>query len=120
MRGEELLRRQIPIGAEFVPGRDAVHFRVWAPQASKIEICLEDRPEQAALRREPDGYFSGFVEGLSAGAHYKYRIDGSDPFPDPASRFQPAGPHGVSEVVDPNGFAWTDAAWPGISLRGQV
>ena len=36
------------------------------------------------------------------------------------SRFQPDGPHGPSQVVDPGSFAWTDSAWKGIKLRGQV
>ena len=40
--------------------------------------------------------------------------------PDPASRFQPDGPHGASAVVDPAAFSWTDSGWPGIKLEGQV
>src|SRR5690606_24057871 len=43
-----------------------------------------------------------------------------DPRPDPASRFQPEGPHGPSSIVDPSGFRWTDGDWPGPDLRGQV
>ena len=35
-------------------------------------------------------------------------------------RFQPDGPHGLSEIVDPSSYAWRDARWPGISLKGQV
>ena len=41
-------------------------------------------------------------------------------YPDPASRFQPEGPHGPSEVVDPNGYSWSDRGWKGIGLKGQV
>src|SRR3712207_7863668 len=37
-----------------------------------------------------------------------------DAFPDPASRFQPEGPHGPSQVVDPSTFQWTDCGWRGI------
>jgi maltooligosyltrehalose trehalohydrolase len=48
-------------------------------------------------------------------------LDGSDAlYPDPASRFQPEGPHGPSEVIDPAAFAWTDEQWPGCRLAGQV
>ena len=39
---------------------------------------------------------------------------GAGPFPDPASRYQPAGVHGPSQVVDTDQFAWTDSEWPGI------
>ena len=54
-------------------------------------------------------------------ARYRYRLD-DDPntYPDPASRFQPDGPHGPSEIVDPKTFRWTDSDWPGVSLVGQV
>src|SRR6476469_7812004 len=60
------------------------------------------------------------VPGMAAGARYRLQLDGGEAFPDPASRFQPEGPHGPSEVVDPAAFRWTDAAWPGIRLEGQV
>jgi maltooligosyltrehalose trehalohydrolase len=59
------------------------------------------------LTGEEGGYFSGFVEGLSAGALYKIRLDGGD-FPDPASRFQPEGPSGPSELIDGTTFEWQD------------
>ena len=54
-------------------------------------------------------------------ARYRFRLD-DDPntYPDPASRFQPDGPHGPSEIVDPKTFQWTDSDWPGVSLLGQV
>src|SRR5581483_1649846 len=41
-------------------------------------------------------------------------------FPDPASRFQPEGPHGPSQVVSSDKFQWTDQGWPGVQLNGQV
>lgn len=110
----------MPIGAEFIPDRDAVHFRLWAPQAGTAEVCVENRRETVALGPESEGYFSGFAQGLGSGTRYKYGLDGHGPFPDPASRFQPAGPHGFSEVIDPTAFAWTDRAWRGVSLAGQV
>jgi maltooligosyltrehalose trehalohydrolase len=72
------------------------------------------------LTAEADGYFSGLVAGAGAGALYKYRLDGGDAFPDPASRYQPQGPHGPSRVVDPAEFRWSDGGWPGIGREGQV
>jgi maltooligosyltrehalose trehalohydrolase len=73
-----------------------------------------------ALDPEPGGYFSGEVPEAAAGALYRFRLDGQGPFPDPASRFQPEGPHGPSEVVDPTAFRWTDSAWKGRPIEGQV
>lgn len=109
------------MGAEVAPG--GVHFRVWAPQRQRVEVVFEDAteewPVEFELTAEPDGYFSGLVPGAGAGALYKLRLNGGDAFPDPASRFQPQGPHGPSQVIDP-AFAWTDGEWPGTGRDGQV
>ena len=115
--------RRLPIGAEVAPG-GGVHFRVWAPQSSRADVVLEDgpgAPGAVPLAPEADGYFSGEVVGAAAGTSYRYRLDGGGPLlPDPASRFQPDGPHGSSRVIDPSAFAWSDARWPGLTLAGQV
>jgi maltooligosyltrehalose trehalohydrolase len=107
--------RRLPIGAEVTP--EGVHFRVWAPARKRVEVVLEDAAE---LEPEEDGYFSGLVPGAGAGALYRLRLDGGDAFPDPASRFQPQGPHGPSQVVDPSTFEWTDGDWRGVTRDGQV
>jgi maltooligosyltrehalose trehalohydrolase len=108
--------RRLPIGAEVVPA-GGVHFRVWAPARREVEVVFEGpSAKPVRLKREPDGYFSGFAPQAKAGDLYRFRLDGSDKlYPDPASRFQPDGPHGPSQIVDPNAFEWTDAAWPGIA-----
>jgi maltooligosyltrehalose trehalohydrolase len=72
------------------------------------------------LTAEDGGYFSGVDPKAKAGDLYRFRLDGGDAFPDPASRFQPEGPHGPSMIVDPHAFAWTDHAWRGVSIEGQV
>ena len=71
------------------------------------------------LEREPHGYYSAWVPDAAVGDRYWYRIGDSD-VPDPASRFQPEGPFGPSEIVDPRLFQWTDETWRGGKLRGQV
>jgi len=98
----------------------AVHFRVWAPDRSRVEAVIEGASRPALLRAEPGGYFAGLAPGVRPGARYRYRLDGGETFPDPASRFQPEGPHGPSEVIDPASFNWTDRAWTGVRIRGQV
>jgi maltooligosyltrehalose trehalohydrolase len=111
------ISRRFPIGAELQPG--GVHFRVWAPRRVKVAVAFESGPE-VQLRRETGGYFSGLAPGAAAGARYRFRLDGGECFPDPVSRFQPEGPHGPSQVVDPSTFPWTDAGWPGAGLEGQI
>lgn len=91
-----------------------VLFQIWC-QTSEVELVLENGPGPALeLRR--DGVRQTFAPGLGAGARYGYRIGGQGPFPDPASRSQPDGVHGLSEVVDP-AYDWTDSGftpqpWP--------
>jgi maltooligosyltrehalose trehalohydrolase len=114
--------RNLPVGAEVTP--EGVHFRVWAPSRERVEVVFEEASEEwevdFELAPEKDGYFSGLVKGAGAGALYKYRLDGGDAFPDPASRFQPQGPHGPSQVIDPSTFQWTDEGWSGAGREGQV
>ena len=111
------IRRRLPIGAEYLGGR-RTHFRVWAPAAQRLAVVLEGK--EWPLERESDGYFSGTLEA-TPGSRYQFRIDAGDGrYPDPASRFQPDGPHGPSEIIDPGAFDWTDASWRGVSIAGQV
>jgi maltooligosyltrehalose trehalohydrolase len=72
------------------------------------------------LEAEPDGHFSAQVPGVGQDALYKLQLDGGELYPDPASRYQPQGPHGPSQVVDPSRYRWTDGAWAGVSIEGQV
>ena len=74
---------------------------------------------ESPLEREDGGYWSGLVSEARVGMHYRYQL-ASGAFPDPASRFQPCGPHGSSRIVDPGGFAWSDEDWRGVSREGQV
>jgi len=104
-----------------VPG--GVRFRVWAPKASRVEVVVAGGgpadETSAPLERGAEGVHQGVVRGIGAGARYRYRLDGDGPFPDPASRFQPEGPHGPSAVIDP-AFAWRAAGWPGLRPEGLV
>jgi maltooligosyltrehalose trehalohydrolase len=105
------------IGA--IRARGETLFRVWAPQASAVEVVFEESQEQPlALKRDADGYFTGATSARVS--LYKYRVDGSGPWPDPCSRFQPQGVHGPSMVVDPTAFNWNDSQWRGVRLPGQV
>jgi maltooligosyltrehalose trehalohydrolase len=116
------LARRLPVGAEALPG-GGVHFRVWAPRRRRVEVVFEGEgaPKSFALEEEEGGYFAGLAEGVTEGALYRFRLDGDEYlYPDPASRFQPDGPHGASRVVDPSRFRWTDSEWKGASLKGQV
>lgn len=109
------IQRRFPIGCE--TQEFGAHFRVWAPNARSVAVVLRDTGVYD-LTRESADYFSGFVPALS-GSQYRFSLNGSaDCFPDPASRFQPDGPFGWSQVIDPQ-FSWTDG-WSGLDLKGQI
>jgi maltooligosyltrehalose trehalohydrolase len=72
------------------------------------------------LAQQEGGYFAGIVAQARAGSRYRFRLDAEQAFPDPASRFQPEGPHGPSQVVDPRRIDWSDMGWKGVTLAGQV
>ncbi|MDP9349313.1 MAG: malto-oligosyltrehalose trehalohydrolase [Gemmatimonadota bacterium] len=105
-----------------LPVEGGVAVRVWAPEHRTVEVVVYGPNEESLhpLAPEGDGYFSAVVEGLRPGARYRYRLDEGDTFPDPASRSQPEGVHGPSEVVDPAAFRWTDDGWRGIPLEEMV
>jgi maltooligosyltrehalose trehalohydrolase len=122
---ECLFRRRYPIGAELI-GDKETHFRVWAPKAQRLDLVLEEglnkkaQPTFYPLNNEENGYFSGIAKA-GAGVLYRFRVNEAETFyPDPASRFQPDGPHGSSCIVDPGAFEWTDEKWPGITMKGQI
>src|SRR4051812_6095791 len=104
--------RRLPVGAEPQP-EGGVHLRVWAPRVREIAIEIEGS-SPIALQAEADGYYSGLVADARTGMRYCFRTDLPDKLlPDPASRFQPEGPHGPSEIIDPGTFRWTDQSWRG-------
>lgn len=120
--------RRFPVGVERL--EKGMHFRVWAPERKTVRLVMSSRNEDLArvppsieveLQAEGNGYFSALLPDVGVGTLYRYLLD-DDPqsYPDPASRFQPQGPHGPSQVIDASTFDWTDAAWLGIELQGQV
>ena len=115
-RGAESWR--LTIGAN--PEAGGTRFRVWAPAAKEAEVVLHRAgDERFAMEREDDGHWTAAVHGVDSGTLYRYRLDGQD-YPDPASRSQPEGVHGPSEVIDPDAFAWSDAGWAGLTPNGLV
>jgi maltooligosyltrehalose trehalohydrolase len=110
--------RRLSSGVE-LQSADTAHVRVWAPACRRVDLVIDEGPT-CPLARAEDGHFESTVTGLRAGTRYWFRLDGDRLRPDPVSRYQPDGPSGPSAVVDPAGFRWTDADWPGVGARGQV
>lgn len=111
-------RQRRTLGA--VPDESGVGFSVWAPEKRLLEVVFDDARPPVGMQRSENGRFHVYVEGAAAGDRYRYRIDGENSFPDPASRYQPDGVHGSSEVIDPNSFQWRDSDWSGVRLNELI
>jgi maltooligosyltrehalose trehalohydrolase len=113
--------RRLPIGADIQPDGQT-HFRVWAPDPREVVLVVEEcskHRQDIPMTPERDGYYSALVPGVGHGDRYWFRLDG-ELSPDPASRFQPEGPFGPSQVVDPDRFDWHDQSWRGVAADRRV
>ncbi len=125
----DTVKRRRAIGVELLPD-GAVHARVWAPHAQDggIAVVIEGGPGSkrderviVPLTAEDRGYFSGGLPGAAAGTRYRFQFGGDGELvADPASRFQPEGVHGPSQVVDPAAFAWEVDHWDIPPFRDWV
>ncbi|MEX2141499.1 MAG: malto-oligosyltrehalose trehalohydrolase [Pirellulales bacterium] len=122
---QRTFQRRLPIGAEAQPD-GGVHFRVYAPLRRHVRVVFEDSQDadseqEFELHRDEQGYHTGFAPAARPGMKYRLELDELDGlFADPASRFQPEGCQGPSEIVDPAAFEWQDAEWHGVSMPGQT
>jgi maltooligosyltrehalose trehalohydrolase len=104
-----LRKHTMPFGAE-VLGEAGVRFRLWAPGAQQVDLSMQG--SFLPMARQADGWFE-IMHKAHPGSLYRYRVDGAQEVPDPASRFQPQDADGPSEVVDPHAFEWHDESWHG-------
>ena len=98
--------------------QEGTTFEVWAPEAQQIELITEK--ENQSLQLAENGRWRCFNPEISGGELYRFRIDGDRILPDPASRFQPHGVHGPSQVINPHLFDWSDQNWRGIGIREAI
>ncbi len=104
------------VGAAYL-GEGRCNFCVWAPKAQSVEVHVVAPKEKIArLLGDESGYHKGAVEEIEQGSLYFYRLDGEKERPDPASRYQPEGVHGPSQVTT-SAFPWEDEGWKGLPLE---
>jgi maltooligosyltrehalose trehalohydrolase len=86
-----------------------------ADSPRKVELVIQSgqRAGTYLLQSAGQGVYEIFVSGARPGDRYGYRLDGGMLRPDPASRYQPDGVHGTSEVIDAAAYAWHDTGWQG-------
>lgn len=90
-------------GAHMLDATSA-RFALWAPDARSVSLQLQDQPE-IDMERDSDGWFSIDV-ACPPGSRYRYRVNAELEVADPASRYQPEGVHGPSQLVDLAAYPW--------------
>ena len=103
--GSGISHRSLPVGAE-ARGTHGTHFRVWAPRHGQVAGLARGRtwsllPKSPWSRNPADTsprWWIGRRLGCCIASGW---ATAPSAFPIPASRFQPDGPHGPSEIVDP-------------------
>jgi maltooligosyltrehalose trehalohydrolase len=109
----------VPLGARY-SAENGCTFLVWAPKAEKIDVhILSPTDRVLPMQRLERGYFYAHADDVGCGAQYTYRLNDLAEHPDPASRFQPQGVHGPSQLIDDR-FPWSDAKWKGVQLQDYV
>jgi maltooligosyltrehalose trehalohydrolase len=109
------------LGAHVTP--EGVEYRVWAPDHRSVEVACwfeDDERRFVELARDDAGCFSGVDAQGRAGDVYQYRLDGDLLAADPASRFQPFGVEGPSQVIDASTFNWRCTSWKRPPMAGRV
>lgn len=106
-------QHRMPFGAE-VLGDGHARFRLWAPAAERLFLCIESgRTRELEMERRAGGWHELEVEEAPPGTLYRFRLPDGLRVPDPASRFQPQDVHGPSELIDPGTYHWSDDGWEG-------
>ncbi len=105
---------------------DVWQIRVWAPGMKSMAIHLLSPIDRIIpLTDEDMGYWAANITTSvddSPGQPptlYKIRLPDGRELPDPASRYQPEGVHGPSQLVD-RMDDWHDADWRGLPLAAYV
>ena len=94
-------------------------FDVWAPRARSVSLQVGD--DRIAMSRSADDWWTPTEPVPDGEVDYGYLLDDADQaVPDPRSRRQPDGVHGLSRTFDAGAHAWADTGWAGRQLAGSV
>ncbi len=103
------------------PVENHCFFSVWAPKADSVAVHLVSPKDIFfPLTKGKRGYHFGKIAGVEHGSRYYFLLDKKTERPDPASRSQPEGVHGPSEVVNTLLRLWSDQNWPGPKKRDLI
>src|SRR5262249_882643 len=106
------------VGAEYL-GQNRCRFRVWAPELAPLELRLLNGNWRIRMEQTGHGYHEPWVSDVEPAERYLSRLPQNKERPDVASRSQPQGVHGPSQVVVQD-FSWNDHGWRGLALEDYI
>ncbi|MBI2851185.1 MAG: malto-oligosyltrehalose trehalohydrolase [Chloroflexi bacterium] len=112
------MSEKVTPGAKYF-GNGRCEFSVWAPLAERVDVHLLSPDRFIPFKTTERGYFQAIIDGAEPGSAYFYRLNGKTERPDPASRYQPQGVHGPSQITN-SYFDWKDDDWSGIPLEEYI
>ncbi|HWR85761.1 MAG TPA: malto-oligosyltrehalose trehalohydrolase, partial [Rhodoglobus sp.] len=93
-------------------------FEVWGPRVERMRVQVDGTAHD--MERDADGFWRAEVP-TQGDVDYGFLLDDDEhPVPDPRSRRQPEGVHGLSRTFDPAQHDWQDGDWRGIELRDGI
>ncbi|KQR24550.1 malto-oligosyltrehalose trehalohydrolase [Agreia sp. Leaf335] len=100
---------------------ERLRFDVWAPHAHRVRLVVAGSTLE--MTRSADDWWSAGPSTPEGEVDYGYIVDDADgnsvgPIPDPRSRRQPEGVHGLTRTVDAESYVWNDDDWAGRQLAG--
>jgi maltooligosyltrehalose trehalohydrolase len=109
------------IGAYHHSSSKSCDFSVWSPLRDRIDLKIVSPKERIVpMEKDVQGYWRVRVSDVVPGTTYVFLLDREKVRPDPASRFQPEGVHGPSQVIDQASFHWEEADWKGAALGTYI
>jgi maltooligosyltrehalose trehalohydrolase len=110
----------VKIGANYL-GNNQCEFTVWAPTLNQVAVQIVS-PDKRLLpmQKSDEGYWQTTATDIQPGNLYTYQLESKVNWPDPASKYQPQGVHGPSQVIDENAFTWHDKNWQGVPLAEMI
>ena len=108
------------IGANY-QGFGGCEFTVWAPNLQSIGVqIIAPQERYIPMKKVEFGYWKAIATDVEPGMLYFYKLEGTTDRPDPASKYQPQGVHGPSQVIDMNTHSWNDTDWAGVLLEEMI
>nr|3VGG_A Chain A, Malto-oligosyltrehalose trehalohydrolase [Saccharolobus solfataricus]3VGH_A Chain A, Malto-oligosyltrehalose trehalohydrolase [Saccharolobus solfataricus] len=80
-----------------IDGNEVI-FTLWAPYQKSVKLKVLEKGLYE-MERDEKGYFTITLNNVKVRDRYKYVLDDASEIPDPASRYQPEGVHGPSQII---------------------